>query len=227
MALVKAKFLLLPLLLFVLLDNLAFCQSNSDSTTIPPGPTSPNTCNSCVGSCQAYNMSREGGRCKCDAECEAYRDCCGVSSAQRSSACSEQSPNPDLAEGFRFVCRSVYLDSSIEVMENEAFWMVSSCPENWLQEIDDVERGQMVLGSCLSNNSTLPPVSDTVTGIVYKNEYCVACNQVDNPIVAWQVQLGCSSRIYHLLGPAPTSETVTTILENDPEIFQRECKPCQ
>ena len=62
------------------------------------------------------HISREGGRRKCDADCEAYGDCCGVSSVQRSSACSEQSPNPDL-EGLRSVCRSVYLDSSIEVME--------------------------------------------------------------------------------------------------------------
>ena len=103
------------------------------------------------------------------AGCEAYRDCCGISPAQRPNACSEQSPNPDL-EGLKFVCRSVYLDSSIEVMENEAFWMVTSCQENWLQEIDDIERGRVVLSNCLSDNSTLPPVSDAVTGIVYKNE---------------------------------------------------------
>ena len=85
----------------------------------------------------------------------------------------------------------------------------------------------MVLSNCLSDNSMLPPVSDAVTGIVYKNEYCVACNRVENPIIAWQVHLGCSSRIYDLLGSAPTSQTITTILEDDPEIFQRECKPCQ
>ena len=105
--------------------------------------------------------------------------------------------------------------------------MISSCPDNWLQEIDDIERGQMVLSNCLSDNSTLPPMSDAMTGFVYKNEYCVACNRMGNPIIARQIHLGCSSRIYDLLGPTPTSQTITMILENDPEIFQRECKPCQ
>jgi hypothetical protein len=223
MMLMKLLFLL-PLF-SILLANLAFCQSNSDSTTVPP-IISPNTCNSCAGICTVYNISGEGGRCKCDADCEAYGDCCGVSPAQRSSACSEQLPNPDL-EGLEFVCRSVYLDSSIEVMENEAFWMVTSCQDNWLREIEDIERGRVILSNCLSDNSTLPPVSDAVTGIVYKNEYCVACNRVENPIIAWQVHLGCSSRIYDLLGSAPTSQTITMILEDDPEIFQRECRPCQ
>ena len=124
----------------ILLASLAFSQSNSESTTVPPISPYYHTCNSCADICTAYNISREGGRCKCDADCEAYRDCCGVSPAQRSNACSEQSPNPDL-EGLKFVCRSVYLDSGIEVMENEAFWMVTSCQENWLQEIDDIKKG--------------------------------------------------------------------------------------
>ena len=106
--------------------------------------------------------------------------------------------------------------------------MVPSCPDNWLQEIDNTERGQIVLSNCLSNNSTLPPVSDAVMGIVYKNEYCVVCNRIENPIIAWRthLQVGCSSNVYDLLGLNPTSQTITTILEYDPEIFQRECKPC-
>lgn len=72
----------------VLTKKLANCQFDSDSTTVAEAlatPLSPNTCNSCGSACQAYSMSREGGRCKCDADCEAYGDCCGTSRTQRSS----------------------------------------------------------------------------------------------------------------------------------------------
>ena len=104
--------------------------------------------------------------------------------------------------------------------------MVSGCPTNFLQRINDVDSGHLVLSNCLSDNSTFLPVTDVSTGIVYKNEYCTACNLVENPIVAWQPRLGCTSNVYDQLGSSPTSETITSILESDPDIFQRECRSC-
>ena len=45
------------------------------------------SCRSCGGECRAYDIERDGGRCKCNADCEVYGDCCGPSSTRRSAAC--------------------------------------------------------------------------------------------------------------------------------------------
>ena len=208
------------LILFILSANLARIEGT-------PLRQSNSTCSSCRSRdvCpMAYNMNR-GGRCKCDADCEAYGDCCGMSPTQRSSVCSEQTPDPNL-EGLKFTCRSVFLDSSVEVMESEAFWVVSTCPANWLEENNVIDSGHLAFNKCLSDNSSYPPVTDMLTGIVYKNEYCVMCNRVQNSVVVWQPSLGCSCDVYRMLGNDPTAETIKRILATDPNIFQHQCQPC-
>ena len=213
--------------LLITLRNVASPQTTIATTPPQSPPTRVKTCNSCELDqegqvCRAYNITKDRGWCKCDHNCRAYNDCCGMPSNQRTNTCS---PNSNL-EGLKFSCRSIYVDSGMEVMENEAFWMVSSCPDNWLEDIGNTERGNVVLSMCLTNNRDLPPVSDIVTGIVYKNEYCAACNLVQNPIVVWQPRLGCTGEVYEMLGSHPTAAIIANILKSDPDIFQQQCRPC-
>ena len=167
-----------------------------------------NQCGSCEGECQTYG----GGRCKCDADCEAFGDCCGP---QRSNACEGVTLDLHL-EGLQFTCQSIYVDSEIDVVENEAFWMVSSCPADWLDETG--QSGQMVLEGCNSEARDLPPVTDTITGIVYKNQHCALCHRVENA-APWEANIVCTPYLYQLLQSTPISEI-------DANLFQEQCRPC-
>ena len=196
----------------------------SSAATLPPltgeeGATAPTpivpNCRTCGRECQTYDIERDGGRCKCDADCEAYGDCCGQSSTQRAAACEETSPDTNL-NGLQFTCQSIYLNSEISIMANEAFWMVSQCSPDWLNEVG--ESGNMVLESCLSDSRDLPPVTDPITGIVYKNRHCALCNRVENT-VSWEASIVCTQYLYDLL----ETESFSNI---NPSLFQDQCRPC-
>ena len=87
--------------------------------------------------------------------------------------------------------------------------MVSACPENYT---DPFIRFQ-----CTDGPSNLPPVSDTTSGQVYKNEYCAVCNGAMG-IIAWRYQLACSGNL------AVLADQPGFVLTR--EILERECDPC-
>ena len=141
--------------------------------------------------------------CRCDEECGLFGDCCPrceITTSRRN-------------EAFLFDCRSTYLDSSIVPGENEAFWMVSACPETWGDSLEET----FIEGNCTDGASNLPPVSDTTTGQIYKNEYCAVCNRAMG-IIAWRYQLVCSENLAILA--AQPGFVLTR------EILDRECDPC-
>ena len=182
---------------------------------VPEEPTIEPNCRSCGRECQTYDIERDGGRCKCDADCEAYSDCCGPSSTQRAAACEGTSPDSRLNE-LQFTCQSIYLDSEIDVMASESFWMVSRCSPDWLAEVG--ESGQTVLESCVSKSRDLPPVTDPVSGIVYRNQHCALCNRVEDT-VPWEASIVCTEYLYDLLETVPFSEL-------NPSLFREQCQPC-
>ena len=141
--------------------------------------------------------------CHCDAECEFFGDCCPQCKATTASSVVSS----------LFECRSIYLNGSIPPGENEAFWMVSACPESWGDCLEET----YVEGNCTDGASNLPPVSATNTGQVYKNEYCAVCNGVMD-VIAWSYRLACSQRLSELL------QTAGFVLTR--EILNRECGPC-
>ena len=141
--------------------------------------------------------------CRCDAECELFGDCCPR--CRVATASSVAAP--------LFECRSTYLNNRIAPGENEAFWMVSACPESWGDSLEET----YVEGNCTDGASNLPPVSATSTGQVYKNEYCAVCNGVMD-VIAWSYRLACSQRLSELL------QTAGFVLTR--EILNRECGPC-
>ena len=171
---------------------------------------------SCEAGCWLYDVELDGGLCKCDADCEVYGDCCGPLPYQRPESCEETpSPNANL-DGLQFTCQSIFLDNKINVMKHEAFWMVSSCSVDWIEEVG--ESGEAVLERCISETRDLPPVTDTVTGVVYKNQHCALCNRVEKAL-PWQASIVCTDYLYQLLSTTPISELNVTIL-------QEQCQVC-
>ena len=163
------------------------------------------------------NADEDDGGCKCDVDCDAYGDCCGDSATRLPEACdcAAHTPNKNL-KGLQFTCQSIFLDSEIEVMQGEAFWMVSSCSVDWIEEVG--ESGKAVLEECISQVRDLPPVTDTVTGVVYKNQHCAVCNGVESPI-PWSVSVSCTSYIYKLLEEKFISEVSA-------QLIREQCKVC-
>ena len=143
--------------------------------------------------------------CRCDEECWLFGDCCPRPQCEITTSRS--------SEGFLFECRSTYLDSNIFPGENEAFWMVSACPETWGDGLEET----FIEGNCTDGASNLPPVSNTTTGQIYKNEYCAVCNGAMG-IIAWRYQLVCSLNLAILA--AQPGFVLTR------EILDRECDPC-
>ena len=144
--------------------------------------------------------------CRCDIECELYRDCC----AEKPQCISETSTHHMVAETSLFQCLSIFLDGDVVPNKREAYWMVSACPEAWLEQ-DGIE------GNCTEHGSKLPPVTDLGTGLVYRNEYCAICNAVENTIT-WSYRLACTGNLHTL---AQQEGFVLTT-----EILASECEVC-
>ena len=186
-----------------------------DLEPVDPDPTSDSTlerqCLTCENECRPYNISRDGGLCKCDTDCEVYGDCCGTSPIIGPEACQGTAADANL-DGLQFTCQSIFLDSLINVMKHEAFWMVSTCRLDWIDET--------VMEGCISKTRDLPPVTDIVTGVVYKNQHCALCNHVESSnTLPWEASIVCTSYLYQLL-------TTTPISELNASIFQEQCRPC-
>ncbi len=76
-------------------------------------------------------------------------------------------------------------------------------------------------GNCASLNSSLPPVTDLNTGIVYFNEYYAICNEAQR-LSVWQPNLVCTSYVYRQIAEIG----VQALFAQDPTIFQIQCQTC-
>ena len=56
-------------------------------------------------------------------------------------------------------------------------------------------------------------------GMVYRNEYCAYCNGVEE-LITWQIDLACNNNV----PMAILQSNLSTLVDNDPMIFQRECQ---
>ena len=171
-------------------------------------------CTSCT-ECVA-NISQSSSLCKCDSACDIYGDCCASSSAPAS--CTSPS-NVPLKPGVVLECHSIFSNPAISVLyENEAFLMVSSCPDSWPVE---QSVANAIASNCTSQDLKLPPVTDRESGIVYKNEHCALCNGI-RQLVAWNIDIACAPTVYKLLESKPTEY----IEKNHPNLFTRNCQVC-
>ena len=179
-------------------------------------------CDECdLGDCPMTTMELPSDRrCRCDSRCETYGDCCP---SGPSPACSSAQRGERL-EGLQ--CRrteNIFLDNFFpdSVGERAAYWMVSSCPDSWLVTSTSSEAAT-VQSNCTSDTDLLPPVSDNVTGIVYRNEYCAVCNGVESA-VRWRYGLGCTSWLKVEMFRANFGEI---IFELTVDVINRECLIC-
>ena len=195
-------FLLLAILSYSLLGS--EMQLLPDPTEpLPPPP--PLDCGSCAKSrenCSFVipNYITRGIFCRCDTDCVVYGDLC----MDRPRCREPVTPTADSAQGRVFQCRSNHVptNSTISCATIEAFWMASECPEDWLTRESSAEEAALIERNCTHGSSSLPPVSDRVTGVVYVNEYCAVCNGVDN-IVPWNYILSCKSELLTIIGDNP------------------------
>ena len=119
-------------------------------------------------------------------------------------------------------CISVFAVEGINVEGlNEAFFMVADCPHSWPTEILAAD-GKSVVSHCESQDPALPPMTDTSTGLVYRNEYCAMCNNATQ-IRAWEVAIVCTVSVYLAL----SENSIETILLQDPDIFNTQCQACK
>ena len=143
--------------------------------------------------------------CRCDQVCNMFNDCC----CESSSSSDGDTTN--------FKCQSTYVDPNIPVIaENEAFLMISSCPGSWLDS-----ENSTIESNCTQPSPPLPPVTDTSTGLVYRNEYCALCHQVTT-FSLWESKLLCNKVIYDL----NEDGNLLSTLRYDPAILQRHCAVC-
>ncbi len=97
--------------------------------------------------------------CKCDQLCHMFQDCCCPATGSQ-----EAVTTLSLDEGVKFECFSKFVSPDISVVsENEAFLMIASCPRRGSDLA--LER------RCVTSSSSLPPVTDLTTGLVYRNEH--------------------------------------------------------
>ena len=168
-------------------------------------------CNFCTEQTSAKDSFE--GLCKCDRFCHYFQDCCTDNQHNDTLLVTSQLPSDTT-----HACLSAYVNPAYAALAGTTgnyFVMVASCPEKW-EEPD----GMSVRMQCTSNDSTaLSPVTDPKTGLVYRNEYCAQCNEVDE-IVGWETSLSCSS---HLLLQLPQLEH---LLQQDPDLLKKECKEC-
>jgi hypothetical protein len=92
-------------------------------------------------------------------------------------------------------CISTFLNSQIHPRAEEAFMMVTTCPNLAGRVLPGSPDTEALVANCTSPGTELPPVTSADSGIVYQNEYCARCNEAIN-LVAWQPDLACKPEVY-------------------------------
>ena len=159
----------------------------SSPTTVPPpiqlqsSPTpSPNT--SAVDCAVDYYTCRTSKSfkhhvCRCDEQlCTQFGDCCAESNYTHNTT------------GPEFSCVSTtVLDEGREAV---AYWMIASCPKR-LPVSGPIKR---LAELCEARSLSSPPISDTRTGLVYRNKYCAQCHGVpEKEQISWRSEWRCSN----------------------------------
>ena len=172
----------------------------------------------CITPCSTACLNMPSPLCNCDASCGLFSDCCGI---KDSPLFCPPSDFPPLQLGAELECRSVYLVEGVRVEAPEdAFRMVSSCPDSWPRDVPSVDN-RTIVESCMSEDTGLPPVTDAETGLVFKNEFCALCNSVEH-FRAWLTTLVCIPSVYETINELSLAD----ILEEDDRVFARDCRPC-
>ena len=123
-----------------------------------------------------------GDICRCDEElCTLFGDCCAESQYTHNTT------------GPEFACVSTSPRSTpeTELVNTTAYWMIASCPTD-----EAAPLGTSVSDPCEAQSVSGPPVSDSRTGLVYRNKYCAQCHSVpDTEQITWRSQWRCDNTL--------------------------------
>ena len=212
----KKENMIAPLFWLLLLCIGAHCQSEDTDNYYRPNVlydcTDTILCPAAADTCDGENSVRYP-LCSCDRECWVYGDCCANASICDASDTDQNTANR--LDGL-LQCRSIHLDPRTQPDWIESFWMVSACPADWLAGRND----QLLLdtlNNCTSGSANLPPVTDVESGIVYKNEYCAVCHEVET-FQLWGYRFECTPWLRDMVESPDFQLTI--------EIVERECIPC-
>lgn len=128
-------------------------------------------CNICPGSNCKENFALRS--CQCDAYCQLYNDCCAVHPVLKPTI-----PTNDLSLYDSIECETV--DFTVGSLSSGAnSYMVSRCSEPVFRK------------ECEKSGPYFP-VTDTQTGITYRNIFCSLCHNISQQqLVPWTPQLNC------------------------------------
>ena len=122
-----------------------------------------------------YNCSSDTiSPCRCDSDCVLFNDCCPLANA---TADSEPTLNNKQ-------CQPVVV-SGIVTSVNQAYYMISTC--------QDVS-GE-IARKC-DDSDLAAPVTDSSTGLTYRNLYCALCHNVSiGELAMWLVNFQCNHNL--------------------------------
>ncbi len=147
--------------------------------------------NSSIPHCETCHNSTNRSLCRCDDYCTLYNDCCPDHLPSARFIISESLQN---AVEF-MTCQNRYKDLPILAV-NDAIYMVSSCPYDWKIHYSFNNRIKIICINFDHYYDSYPPVSDSITGITYKNEYCAMCHNVRKKnILTWSTRLVCQKQV--------------------------------
>ena len=158
--------------------------------------------------------------CRCDRYCSFFRDCCEGTEC----AAADCSINGAYSDRSLWACHSLYISGTVSLPQfsplQVGVYVVSECPSTWpalSQTLGlSVAEFGMVRELCNAVNSTLPFVSDVLSGRVYRNEYCALCHEVSR-ISLWHQSVFCSNAIQDAI----REESLLTVAT-----VRQWCNPC-
>ena len=173
-------------------------------------PEGDQVCDSCRGrgSTDCQTDSHRG--CQCDALCEVYGDCCVDTPRCLPTTASRHTLNLPFTA---LECQTLYA-TRFPTLDQETYWMVSRCPDIRLLRLS--EESNIIAQQCTT--SSVAPVTDKQTGVIYKNEFCAMCNLISaQSIVRWPFLYSCDGSFKEYLNTEPV----------DLFFFFGSCRPCR
>ena len=153
-------------------------------------------CRICGDTRECSSLATNPFACQCDDECAIFDDCYTDASDSLDDECVKTFTEED------YRCRSLVTNATKTQL---AVYTISKCPSGWIEEEEvDTEIRQIISDNCNSMDS-FPPVTDFETGLVFNNEFCALCHDVQSPIL-WSTLYFCSTAVDSAL----SSGTLTT-----------------
>lgn len=167
------------ILVFVCLihNATATIPSYSDIVALDAECTPRDTCQG-SGSRGRRLLSPRERNCGCDQICTQFNDCCVDSPFSRKE-------EDGSLKSRTMSCRETELGS---------FYMKNKCPSDWT---DDTMRDLCEKEAPVSDPLRQLPVTDTSSGITYKNSFCAQCDNINqdlnrlNSLIIWNSRIEC------------------------------------